>query len=196
MRHEQLALTDASPVPVWWDGRDHPAPVEALTEVVACDLAVVGGGLTGLWVAIEALRRNPTRSVVVIEGARVGSGASGRNGGFVSTSLTHGLAHGLQTWPDEMDRLVEMGEVNAKEIGDFLDTEGIDADLRWCGKTVIATRPHEQAWLHDLHSLHSRFGQQSHLLSQDEMRAEVHSPQFLGGLRIKTGGSSIPSRSP
>ncbi|MGL5809174.1 MAG: NAD(P)/FAD-dependent oxidoreductase [Nocardioides sp.] len=192
MKREQRAIQDANPRPVWWEGRDAPVPVEEVTGVLACDLAVVGGGLTGLWTALEALRRNPDRSVVVIEAAHIASGASGRNGGFVSTSLTHGLAHGLATWPDEMDLLVELGEANAKEIDNFVHTEGIDAALRWCGKTLIATRPRELSWLQEIQAVHTRFGQEAHYLNGHELRADVHSPRFLGGLRVKSGGLVDP----
>ena len=48
----------------------------------------MGGGFTGLWAALLAA---PHEQVVLLEGERCGDGASGRNGGFVDASLTHGL---------------------------------------------------------------------------------------------------------
>jgi glycine/D-amino acid oxidase-like deaminating enzyme len=47
------------------------------------DLAIVGGGYTGLWTAIRAKERDPERSVVIVEASTIGWAASGRNGGFV-----------------------------------------------------------------------------------------------------------------
>ncbi len=53
------------------------------------DLVVVGGGFTGLWTAVLAARRDPGRKVVLLEAARIGWAASGRNGGWVDYSITH-----------------------------------------------------------------------------------------------------------
>src|SRR5215468_1654674 len=68
----------------WW--RDEAPPDEPsppLEGTIDADVAVVGGGLTGLWTALEVRRRRPSASVVVLEAARCGDGASGRNGGFL-----------------------------------------------------------------------------------------------------------------
>lgn len=185
-------VAEALPHPVWFGDRmsvEHKAPLEGNGT---CDLAIVGGGLTGLWAAIEGIEENPDRKIVVLEAKFVGYGASGRNGGFVSTSLTHGLAHGHSAWSDEMPRLIQLGEENVAEMDQFVTREGIDADLRWCGKTLLATRPHEVGWLEDLHALHTRYGLKSELLGRDEMQSEVKSPTYLGGLQIPSGGLVDP----
>src|SRR5207249_1139682 len=68
----------------WW--RDEAPPDEALPPLegtIDADVAVIGGGFTGLWTALELARRRPSARVVVLEAARCGDGASGRNGGFV-----------------------------------------------------------------------------------------------------------------
>jgi hypothetical protein len=64
------------------------------TGSVICDLLVVGGGYAGMWTALHAAQRNPDRRIVLIEANRIGWAASGRNGGFVDASLTHGLQNG------------------------------------------------------------------------------------------------------
>ena len=74
-----------------------------------CDLAIVGGGFTGLWAALYAA---PGEEVVLLEGDRCGWGASGRNGGFAEASLTHGLDNGLSRWPEEIDELERIGAEN------------------------------------------------------------------------------------
>ena len=75
----------------------------------ATDLAIVGGGFTGLWAALQAKQDDPARDVVLLEAGRVGGAASGRNGGFVDASLTHGIGNGLQHFPEELDRLQKLG---------------------------------------------------------------------------------------
>ena len=90
----------------WW--RDEAPPdkeAPPLEETVDADVCIVGGGFTGLWTALELKRRRPSTTVVVLEAARCGDGASGRNGGFL-----HGLWAGLP-------RLVELfGEKTAVAV--------------------------------------------------------------------------------
>jgi glycine/D-amino acid oxidase-like deaminating enzyme len=165
---------------------------EPLTGELRADLVVVGGGLTGLWTAIQAVTEQPQRAVVLLEADHVAAGASGRNGGFVSPSLTHGLSHGVATWPDELPQLLEMGHRNLHDIGRFLEQEGIDAQLRLCGKTAVATRPHEVAGLRKLHELNQAHGEESTLLTAEDVQADVHSPTYLAGLTTPAGGLVHP----
>ncbi|MFP3670421.1 FAD-dependent oxidoreductase, partial [Priestia sp. SIMBA_032] len=74
---------------VFWTEDAPGDPYPRLTGDHSCDLAVVGGGYTGLWTALLAKREDPSARVVLLEGRRVGWAASGRNGGFCEASLTH-----------------------------------------------------------------------------------------------------------
>jgi len=69
-------------VSFWWDNigglRRTRDPLDAPLE---CDVAIVGGGYTGLWTAIIAKERDPRRDIVLLDALEVGSAASGRNGG-------------------------------------------------------------------------------------------------------------------
>ncbi|HEY3428714.1 MAG TPA: FAD-dependent oxidoreductase, partial [Acidimicrobiia bacterium] len=80
------AIADADPYPYWLDDVDEPDSNPTLVRTESCDLAVVGGGYTGLWTAIIAKERDPSRDVVLIDAFSVGSGASGRNGGFLEST--------------------------------------------------------------------------------------------------------------
>ena len=99
------AWVEAQPRPFWLDSPLAPAPADPFAGEDSCPLAVVGGGFTGLWAALQAKQDDPARDVVVLEAATVAAGASGRNGGFTDASLTHGLANGLSRFPDEIDQL-------------------------------------------------------------------------------------------
>jgi glycine/D-amino acid oxidase-like deaminating enzyme len=193
MTDVDAALADARPMPVWWEDHRRAAVSDPLTGDVAADLVVVGGGLTGLWAAITAVQEQPGRSVTVLEADQVAAGASGRNGGFVSASLTHGLSHGVATWPDELPQLLELGHRNLREIDEFLAKERVDAKLRLCGKTAMATRAHEVAALRALHALHEEHGEESTYLTADEVRADVDSPTYLAGLSTPAGGLVHPT---
>ncbi len=185
-------LADARPLPVWWEGRDTGPTSAPLAGGQTADLVVVGAGLTGLWAAIHALEEEPGRDVVVLEASHVAAGASGRSGGFVSESLTHGLAHGVATWPGEVPELLRLGRANVREMAELVDREKVDADLRLCGKTAMATRPHEVESLRAAHELNLRYGEASTYLCAEQVRADVHSSSYLAGVRTTGGGLVDP----
>ncbi len=181
------ALRDAAPVAYWVDRADAPDRRAALEGAQEADLVIVGAGFTGLWTAWRALERNPDRSVVVLEAERVAHGATGRNGGFVSSSLTHGLTHGTAIWPDQVGALHEDGEQNLSDLVRDIEAAGIDCALRRAGKTTLAVEPWQLAGLREAHALAASHGVALELQSQDQVRADVHSPTYLGGLRDRNG---------
>ena len=83
----------------FWYLNGDPGPVRPPLEGrVAADVAIIGGGFTGLWTAIRLLEADAALRVVVLEAERVAEGASGRNGGFCAASLTHGR---IGSMPDD-----------------------------------------------------------------------------------------------
>ncbi|MFD7518291.1 NAD(P)/FAD-dependent oxidoreductase [Streptomyces niveus] len=196
MRTAAASLTDAQPVAYWLDDPGRPGAVPALAGDERCDLLVVGGGYSGLWTALLAKERDPHRDVVLIEGREVGWAASGRNGGFCSASLTHGLANGLSRWPGELRTLEDLGGSNLDGIESAVGRYGIDCDFERTGDISVATQPHQ---LDDLRQLHAEATEAGFagldLLDGEEVRAEVDSPTFLGGLWDRRGVAMLnPAR--
>jgi glycine/D-amino acid oxidase-like deaminating enzyme len=74
-----------SRVPWWLDEAPPDPEAEPLSGEAEADVAVVGGGYTGLWTALELKQRAPALRVTVLEAEHVGYGPSGRNGGFLET---------------------------------------------------------------------------------------------------------------
>jgi len=151
----------------------------------SCDLCVVGGGYTGLWTAIVAKERDPRRDVVLIDAHEVGSAASGRNGGFMESSLTHGVANGLERFGEELPLLEEFGLQNLDEIEAAIKRYAIDCDYERTGVLDVATSSHPPSYLDELraeyHGLRS-LGQKVEWLDTDAVRAQVSSPTYTGGL--------------
>ncbi|MGW0769654.1 NAD(P)/FAD-dependent oxidoreductase [Streptomyces sp. NPDC002676] len=176
------SLTDAQPTPFWLDDPRRPRATPALVGGTACDLLVVGGGYTGLWTALVAKERDPSVDVLLIEADEVGAAASGRNGGFCESSLTHGLHNGLQRWPGEIGTLERLGRENLRSIEDTLARHGIDCDWERTGSIVVATEPYQLDGLAEAAEVTARYGGKPVLLDTDEVRAEIDSPTFLGGL--------------
>lgn len=171
------ALDGAAAVPFWLDSPDRPGARGRLDGDLACDLAIVGGGYSGLWTALRAKERDPGRDVVLVEADRIGGAASGRNGGFCEASLTHGEANGRNRWPGEADRLEEMGLANLDEIERTLRRYGIDCDFRRTGLLAVATEPHQ---VDELRA--GADGAGTVFLDRTAVRAEVDSPTYLAGL--------------
>src|SRR3990172_3153819 len=116
-RKEALrSIAEASHIPFWLDDPTRPRPEPELTKDIKTDLLVIGAGYIGLWTALLAKEENPAREIVVLEAGEVASGASGRNGGFMDASLTHGFRNGLSRWPRELPALLAMGIANLDEI--------------------------------------------------------------------------------
>lgn len=185
------SLSHSAPTPYWQDLHDLEPAHDPLPGDDEAGLVVVGGGFTGLWTAIAARRRDPGRDVLLLEADHAGFGASGRNGGFLTDSLTHGLSHGLERWPEHLPRLVEIGRQNLGGLVRDVAEAGIEADLRLCGKTIVATSPRQVAGLAALTHRLVTHGEDAELLAADKVRADVDSPTYLGGVRIRTGGGLV-----
>jgi glycine/D-amino acid oxidase-like deaminating enzyme len=148
----------------------------------AADVAIVGGGFTGLWTATALIDTDPSLRVTVLEAERVGFGASGRNGGFCSHSLTHGLANGIRHFPEEVAILEREGLANLAGLVAFVRDQGIDCDLEEVGTLTVADQPHQveefRAWVDEA----AAWGEQVTFLDRDAVQAEVHSPIWQAGL--------------
>ncbi len=180
----------AKPAPFWLDQPGAPPARQPLRGDLACDLAVIGGGFTGLWAALLAKEANPGRSVVLVEGSRVGWAASGRNGGFCDASLTHGAANGRERFPAEFGTLQRLGAENLDAIEAAVGRYGIDCDFERTGSVSVATEEYQVAGLRE-----SAAADGVTFLDAEAMQAEVNSPGYLAGTWDKAGTAMIqPAR--
>ncbi|GAA2574626.1 NAD(P)/FAD-dependent oxidoreductase [Actinomadura fulvescens] len=185
------SLAEAEPAPYWLQDPARPEAEPALVGRDTCDLAVVGGGYTGLWAALRAKERDPSLDVVVLEADRIGAAASGRNGGFCAASLTHGLGNGMERWPEEMAELEHLGHENLKAIGSTLDRYGIDAEWELTGELNVATQEWQVAGLAEEAEAATALGRAPILLGAEELRKEVDSPTYLAGLWDRDGVAMV-----
>jgi glycine/D-amino acid oxidase-like deaminating enzyme len=197
MRHLD-AIADADPYPYWYDDADEPDSNPTLVRTESCDLCIVGGGYTGLWTAIIAKERDPSRDVILIDAHEVGSAASGRNGGFMDSSLTHGVANAQQRFPDEVNVLEELGLHNLNEIESAIRRYNIDCDYERTGAIDVATSSHSASYLAELRDDFQQLrslGQSVEWLDQETLRSQVHSPTYTGGLWRKDRAALVdPAR--
>ncbi|MEV7808540.1 FAD-dependent oxidoreductase [Microbispora sp. NPDC088329] len=189
------ALADAERKPYWLDRSIAPEPLPPLTGEVTADLAVVGGGFTGLWTALMAKERDPSLDVVLLEGRAVGWAASGRNGGFCAASLTHGLGNGQDRWPAEIATLERLGRENLDEIERTLTRYGVECSFERTGELRVATEEWQLAGLDEEVSAAASLGGRLERLDREQVRAEVDSPAYLGGVWDRQGVAMVdPAR--
>lgn len=145
------------------------------------DIAIIGGGLTGLGAALALAERGV--KPVLLEAARIGWGASGRNGGQLLPGLSGDLAqirrdHGLDTARALFDLSVEAVERVKQRIADH----AIPCDLG-TGHVTAALKPRHMAALAAEQALWQELGYRGlQLWSAAELRQIVHSPRYIGGL--------------
>jgi glycine/D-amino acid oxidase-like deaminating enzyme len=185
------------PVSSYWEASAaplDPAP-RPLDGDLDCDIAIVGGGYTGLSCALE-LAENGAGRVVLLEAAEPGWGASGRNGGFVCIGAAklpwsrmvarYGLAATRAFQEAQLEAIARLRELARRH--------GFDADMSDDGEISLAHRPSR---LDDLKAeagtLLDLFGLRCEILSPEELRGMgLHSPAFHGAMLNPVGYSLHP----
>jgi glycine/D-amino acid oxidase-like deaminating enzyme len=192
------SLRSASAMPYWFDDPRHPPALPGLSHLDSgpdsADLVVVGGGYLGLWTALLAKERDPSRDVLLLEGATCGHAASGRNGGFCEASLTHGFGNGLARWPRETDVLTAMGRENLDGLERTIEQHGIDCDFVRAGSLAVATQPHQVQGLREEYDETRAHGMGTTWLDADQVRERVDSPTFLAGVHDPDAAILEPAR--
>ena len=129
---------------------------------------------------LQAIERDPSARVIVLEAKTIGWAASGRNGGFCEASLTHGEANGLARFPREHAQLDRLGTENLDQIAATVARLELDCDFERTGSLAVATEKYQ---LSELGAAHDGDGE----LYYDAagMRSLVNSPTYQGGLWSK-----------
>ncbi len=188
------SLADVKLTPFWLDDPQRPEPFSALTNKVNADLVVVGAGFTGLWTALQAKQADPNREVVLLEAGETAIGASGRNGGFVAASLTHGIQNGMNRWKEEMPKLVELGHKNLDGIEATIKQYNIDCDFIRSGEINVATEEYQVDELREEAEESAAVGEHIQFLDRDQMRARANSPTYLAGIHDPSVALVNPAR--
>jgi len=168
----------------YWLARAPREGAEPLQGKLEADVAIVGGGFTGLWTALHLARLEPRLQVVVLEQQCVGYGASGRNAGMLSESIDHSHALAAAHFGErEAARLAALGRDNVDQMLNFLDERGIECDVERTGLLTVALLPSQLESLKAARDCASALGMTHHvLLDAAEVRAEIHCARYQGAL--------------
>lgn len=187
-------ISAASTLPYWSTTvSDSDVSQPAHTDT-ACDLAIIGGGFTGLWSAVKARERYPDANIVLLEAGQCGHAASGQNGGFCAPSISHGVANALARWPQEAELLIRLGRENLDALAQDLETCEIDAEFSVTGKLNVAATPWQVKGLHDMANNYNRFGIANNLLEGEALKERLESPTYIAGLFEPDYGLVNPAR--
>jgi glycine/D-amino acid oxidase-like deaminating enzyme len=191
-------LASCSLQPFWWDGNDRrPSldgePASALPQAV--DVAIIGGGYTGVSAALTLAKAG--RSVAVLDARCPGFGCSSRNGGLLGPSF-HKLGYqGLQA---------SVGEAAARNIlsesmdalafaKDLIDAEAIDCGFHAHGRFRGAARPaHYEELARQAEDLKAAVGLAFDMVPRSEQRQEIGSDLYHGGIIYHQDGHLHPAR--
>jgi glycine/D-amino acid oxidase-like deaminating enzyme len=188
-------------LPSWWledalAAEGDPEPAAALAGEETADVAVVGGGYTGLWTALALRERAPELRVALLEAEICGHGPSGRNGGFV-----HGywgaLASVLPVLGEaEALRLCVAGEAIVPGIRSWAEARGEDVWLREGGMLMVSAAATQDGAVEDAVAAAATLGRpdQAQPLSRDELARRVTSPVLRGGVFFPDGATVHPGR--
>ncbi|HUG33120.1 MAG TPA: FAD-dependent oxidoreductase [Anaerolineales bacterium] len=188
------AIADVSHTPFWLDDPAKPNPEPPLTQTISTDLLIIGAGFTGLWTALLAKEESPNRDVLLLEGGETAIGASGRNGGFMDASITHGFLNGQARWPHEFRKLHELGIKNLAEIEETITRLDIECDYHRTGEIDLATEPYLLDEFGNMVKLAKRYDIEFQFLDRDHIKDVIKSPIFIGGIKRLNSSIVNPAR--
>jgi len=137
------------------------------------------------------LEREPSLDVVLVEAGRLGVGASGRNGGFLDPSLTHGLLNGQRHFPAELAELEKLADENYRGFRDALVRHRVDCGFEATGMLEVATQPWQVDSLREWFSAHLDRGHDVEFLSGPQAQERLASPLVLAAVRRPTAGGVL-----
>ncbi|TDQ86458.1 glycine/D-amino acid oxidase-like deaminating enzyme [Dongia mobilis] len=189
--YHATALDPAIPVPSWW--RDTKTDVPAyptLEGEIDTEIAIIGGGYTGLSAAYH-LARDHDIQAVVLERAYPGWGGSGRNGGFCcmgsskmpwnKMAAKFGLEEARSFWRSQRESVGLVAEI--------IDREGIDVDKTGHGEVSLAHKPNLVDALREEADYMARtFGATEKFMSKEDLVAQgLNSPGLYAGVANPVG---------
>jgi glycine/D-amino acid oxidase-like deaminating enzyme len=176
-------------------GEYHPAP--PLATDCSADVAVIGAGFTGLSTAIEFKRDNPGATVIVLEAAVVGYGASGRNGGF--NMKLFGMEPEVTKLRWGREKTIEAHRYAQRAVAwvkRLVEQDGIASDYRHTGMLRVSYSPAQLRRLEKTYRLMQQLGIDDDMSfrSAAQLRDEFRTDRFAGAIYERETGILNPCK--
>ncbi|MFC4350720.1 NAD(P)/FAD-dependent oxidoreductase [Fodinicurvata halophila] len=178
---------------IWWRSASTGPDLQPLQETVTCEVAIVGGGYTGLSTAIDLARTGV--ECVVLEARHIGFGASGRNAGHCTPTFH-------LTSPDKLrkrlgkakaDQLTHLQVSGAERVFSLIERYQISCEAKRNGYLRIAHGPHRLSELSEKKELYVSLGLEGEILDAAAARELSGSPRAHGGWLLKGAGHLNPT---
>jgi glycine/D-amino acid oxidase-like deaminating enzyme len=163
-----------------------------LPEVV--DVAVIGGGFTGLSAA-RTLRKHGAR-VAVLESQTIGWGASSRNGGMVLTGMKLGVNKLISMYGRELTKRMYAASLASMDcVEQIVQEEKIDCDFSRCGHLEVACKQkHFDDYTRQSEVIELEFDHKLRVVPRHELSAEIGSSIYYGGMVDDVSAGCNPAR--
>jgi gamma-glutamylputrescine oxidase len=164
----------------------------ALQDEAEADVAIIGGGYTGLSAALNLAERG--YRVVLVDQARIGWGASGRNGGQINTGLRKGPVELIVRYGrDRAKALFDLAEEGRAIIRERVARHRIRCDLK-SNTLFVAHRPSEEGAMHaEVAALEKEFGYTKAIfVPKEDLDEHIGSDMFYAGIADWGGGHLHP----
>ena len=187
------------PLSLWLDTLDKPITRRsALSSDVSVDVAIVGGGFSGLWTAYYLLNSKPNLKVMVVESEYCGFGASGRNGGWCEGALAGSAEkYAKRSSINEAKRLeLEMFDA-VDEVGRVVAKENIDCGFIKSGVIKVArNQPQAQRQVGQVEAARANgYGEDViRLLDRDEALKYLNASKVINGIFFAPSATINPAR--
>ncbi len=185
-------LRNVDPRPFWQATMPDPPDRRGRDLPDAVDVVVVGGGLMGLSAARRAAELGA--SVVLLEAERIGWGASTRNGGFCHPGFKQSLTALRRLYGVERAEALYRETIEAFEHVEGLCTSSIDAEFDRTGHLVLASAPSHAAAFDGAVDAMRGVGMEAHVVPRSELRTEIGSDAYFGGLVVEQSAGLNPAR--
>jgi glycine/D-amino acid oxidase-like deaminating enzyme len=181
-------------IPYWSDHFPRPADLYTSEPPFQVDVAVIGGGYTGLSAA-RALASSGA-SVAVLERHSIGWGASSRNGGLSTTGLKQSISVIFKRYGEKLGREFWQASLDAIDlIDEIVRDEQLECDFQRTGHMALAARAsHFKGMQKHAVWLREKLKHEVHVISPEELRSEIGSDTFHGGLVDEYSASLHPAK--
>ena len=158
------------------------------------DVAVIGGGFTGLSAARTLAKRGI--KVAVLEANTIGWGASSRNGGMTLTGLKPSMHTVIQNYGrDIARRLFQCSLESVDTVEQVVKEESIDCGFARHGHLLVANKPKQfDALQQEVAFMEKEFNHKVRVVSRQEQRAEIGTDLYYGALIDEVSGGLNPAQ--